>query len=329
VAQKKVTGGGRWLALGREVISTESRAVARLASRVDAAFLAAARLMASARGRVIVMGVGKSGLIGRKLAATLSSTGTPAFFVHPVEGLHGDLGMLTAKDVVLALSHSGETEEVRKVLPFIAARRIPLVALTGRPRSTLGRAARAVVDVSVDREACPYNITPTASTAAALAMGDALALVIMGMKGFDDRDFARLHPAGALGKRLTLTVADLMHKGADNPVIRETRPVRDALAVMTRTRLGAASAVDARGRLSGVFTDGDLRRGLQRDPGLLGRPLSQVMTRRPKTLKPGLLAAQAAPLFRDMGLDNFPVVDAAGRPLGVLDEKDLLDEGLA
>jgi arabinose-5-phosphate isomerase len=326
VAQK-IKGDAHWRARARQTLAIESRAVARLGARVDAGFVKAARLLAGAKGRVVVMGVGKSGLIGRKLAATLSSTGTPAFSVHPTEGLHGDLGMLTPRDVVLALSHSGETEELKKVLPFLKARRIPLVALTGRTASTLGRASIACVDVSVDREACPYNITPTASTTAALAAGDALALVIMEMKGFGAEDFAKLHPAGMLGKRLTLLVEDIMHKGAGNPVIREDRTVQEALHVMTRTRLGAASVVDGRGRLSGVFTDGDLRRGLQHDPSLLSKKLSGVMTRRPKTLRPGLLAADAAPLFRKMRLDNFPVVDAAGRPVGVLDEKDLLDEG--
>lgn len=326
---QKITGDARWRASARRTLQIESAAVARLAGRVDAVFIKAARLLAGAKGRVVVMGVGKSGLIGRKLAATFSSTGTPAFFVHPTEGLHGDLGMLTPRDVVLALSHSGETEELMKVLPFLRARKIPLVALTGRPLSTLGREARAAVDVSVDREACPYNITPTASTTAALAAGDALALLIMEMKGFDDKDFARLHPAGILGKRLTLRVADLMHKGGENPVIRQSRTVHEALEVMTRTRLGAATVVDAGGKLAGVFTDGDLRRKLQKDPGLLSRPLAQVMTKHPKTLRPDILAVDAAPLFRRFGLDNFPVVDAQGRPVGVLDEKDLLDEGLA
>jgi arabinose-5-phosphate isomerase len=329
VAQKIRKSDAHWRTRARRTLEIESAAVARLARRVDARFLRAARLLSGAKGRVVVMGVGKSGLIGRKLAATLSSTGTPAFFVHPTEGLHGDLGMLTARDVVLALSHSGETDELKKILPFLAARRIPLVALTGRPASTLGRQALAVVDVSVDREACPYNITPTASTTAALAAGDALSLLIMEMKGFDDRDFARLHPAGMLGKKLTLRIEDLMHKGPDNPVIRQDRTVQAALEVMTRTRLGAATVVDGKGRLAGVFTDGDLRRKLQKDPGVLSRKLSDVMTRNPKTLKAGILAADAAPLFRRFGLDNFPVVDAAGRPVGVLDEKDLLEEGLA
>lgn len=325
---QKVAADARWRARARQILAAEARAVALTAGRVGKDFLAAARLMTATKGRVVVMGVGKSGLIGRKLAATFSSTGTPSFFVHPTEGMHGDLGMLTPQDAVLALSYSGETEELKKVLPFLASRRIPLVALTGKPRSTLARAARFVLDVSVEREACPFNVTPTASTTAALAVGDALALVVMEMKGFDAQDFARLHPAGSLGKRLTLRVSDLMHKGAENPVIGQARPVRDALEVMTRTRLGAASVLDGRGRLAGVFTDGDLRRHLQRDPGVLARPLKDVMTRKPKTLSPDMMAADAAALFRTMRIDNFPVVDKAGRPLGVLDEKDLLDEGL-
>jgi arabinose-5-phosphate isomerase len=329
MAEKMTSADSHWRARVRRVLAVEAAAVARLARRADVSFVKAARLMARARGRVVVMGIGKSGLIGRKLAATLSSTGTPSFFVHPTEGMHGDLGMLTKGDVVLALSHSGETEELKNVLPFITARRIPLIALTGRPSSSLAKSAEVTVDVSVEREACPFNITPTASTTAALAAGDALALLVMEMKGFRAEDFARLHPAGTLGKRLTLTVGDLMHRGAGNPVIRRDRPVREALEVMTRTRMGAASVVDERGRLVGVFTDGDLRRGLQKDPELIHRRLAEVMTRRPKTLSPELMAVDAFPLFRRLGIDNFPVVDKAGRPVGILDEKDVLDEGLS
>lgn len=302
--------------------------MARQARHIDRDFLRAAERLVSARGRVVVMGIGKSGLIGRKLAATLSSTGTPAFFVHPTEGAHGDVGMVRSGDTVLALSHSGETEELKRILGPIKGRGAFLIAFTGRRSSPLGRAADIVVNTAVEREACPFNITPTASTTAALAMGDALALLAMAMRGFGRDDFARLHPAGALGKKLTLRVEDLMHRGAQNPLVRDHRRVTDALAVMTRTRLGAASVVDARGRLVGVFTDGDLRRGLQKDPGLLARPLSRVMTRSPRTVGPRDLAADVAPLFRKHGLDNFPVVDARRRPLGVLDEKDLLDEGL-
>jgi len=323
-----VTPSRNWLERARRTLRLEARAVADQVRHVDAGFLKAAQTIARARGRVVVMGIGKSGLIGRKLAATLSSTGAPSLFVHPTESLHGDMGMLMAGDIVLALSHSGETEELKKILPVIKNRKLPLIALTGQPASRLGRAADLVINVGVRQEACPYNITPTSSTTATLAMGDALALLVMELKGFDKDDFARLHPGGALGKRLTMKVADLMHTGAENPVVRQEKKVREALLVMTRTRLGAASVVDSRGVLRGVFTDGDLRRGLQRDPDLLRRTLSDVMTRRPKTVAPGVLAAEVSALFRRLRLDNLPVVDKRGRPVGILDEKDLLDEGL-
>lgn len=317
-----------WVARARNTLRIEARAVADQSPHVDRAFVRAAERLVRTQGRVVVMGVGKSGLIGRKLAATLSSTGTPAFFVHPTEGLHGDVGMVLANDTVVALSHSGETVELKNILGTLRSLGVFLVAMTGRPRSPLGRAANLVINTAVRREACPFNITPTASTTAMLALGDALALLAMEMRGFDRADFARLHPAGTLGKKLTLRVSDLMHKGQENPLVLESHRVEDALAVMTKTRFGAASLVDRRGRLTGVFTDGDLRRKLQKDAGLLTRPLSSVMTRNPRTISPDQLAADVAPLFRKFGLDNFPVVDGRGRPVGVLDEKDLLEEGL-
>jgi arabinose-5-phosphate isomerase len=317
-----------WLARARQTLRVEARAVADQAVHVDRAFVEAAERLVRTRGRVVVMGIGKSGLIGRKLAATLSSTGTAAYFVHPTEGMHGDVGMVLPGDTVVALSYSGETEELKKILGPLRSTGVFLIALTGRPRSPLARAANVVINTAVTREACPFNITPTASTTAALAAGDALALLAMEMRGFGRDDFARLHPAGTLGKKLTLRVGDLMHKGSDNPLVLHTRRVEEALAVMTRTRLGTASVVDARGRLVGVFTDGDLRRKLPADPDLLTRPVSEVMTRRPRTVSVDELAADVAPQFRKFGLDNFPVVDKRGRPVGVLDEKDLLEEGL-
>jgi len=319
----------RWRALARKTLAVESRAVAGQARHLDRAFFAAAERLRATRGRVVVMGIGKSGLIGRKLAATLASTGTPAYFVHPTESLHGDLGMIHPGDTVLALSHSGDTEELRKILSFLRARGGFLIAMTGRPQSPLGRAADLVVNTAVPREACPFNITPTASTTAMLAMGDALALLVMEIRGFGREDFARLHPSGSLGKRLLMRVRDLMRTGAENPLVPEGRRVIDALRVMTRTRIGAASVIDPRGRLVGVFTDGDLRRRLPKDPGLLVRPLSAVMTRSPRTVSPDDLAADVAGLFRRYGLDNFPVVDRRRCPVGILDEKDLLEEGIA
>ncbi|MBL0059541.1 MAG: KpsF/GutQ family sugar-phosphate isomerase [Elusimicrobia bacterium] len=323
-----LVSAARWADRARRTLRIEARAVADQVAHVDRHFVLAAERLIRTRGRVVVMGIGKSGLIGRKLAATLSSTGTAAYFVHPTDGLHGDVGMVLAGDTVLALSHSGETEELKKILGTLRNLKVFLIALTGRPRSPLGRAADLVVNTSVRGEACPFNITPTASTTAMLAMGDALALLAMEMRGFGREDFARLHPAGTLGKRLTLRVGELMHQGTDNPLVPESKRVEDALAVMTRTRLGAASLVDGRGRLTGVFTDGDLRRRLQKDPALLSKTLSAVMTRSPRTVGVDDLAADVAPLFRKYGLDNFPVVDRRGRPVGVLDEKDLLDEGL-
>jgi len=306
----------------------ESQAVALQRRHVDRAFFDAAQYIARRAERVVVMGVGKSGLVGRKLSATFSSTGTPSSFVHPAEGMHGDLGAVASRDVVLALSYSGETEELTKILRVIQLRKLSLIALTGRPKSRLGRAANWVINTAVHKEACPHNLTPTSSTIAMLAMGDALALMVMELKNFGPNDFARFHPGGVLGKRLTMRVKDIMHQGPENPLVSQEKKVLDALKVMTRTRLGTASVVDSRKRLRGVFTDGDLRRGLQRDASLLLRPLREVMTRTPRTLSPMDLAANVASLFQKYRLDNFPVVDAKGRPIGVLDEKDLLAEGL-
>jgi len=296
---------------------------------VDQSFVRAAHLIARCSGRLAVMGIGKSGLVGRKLSATFASTGTPSIFIHPTEGLHGDMGMLTKGDVVLALSYSGETEELKKVLRLIGLMGIPLVALTGRIRSALGESAAVVLNAAVRREACPYNVAPTASTTAMLALGDALALAVMRLKGFKKEDFARIHPGGMLGKRLTLRVGDIMHTGRENPIVQTTQKVRAALLVMTKTRWGSASVVDARGKLVGVFTDGDLRRRLQKDPGLLDKSVGDVMTLRPQTVGPDQLASDVAGLLKKIRVDNFPVVDPRGRPIGIIDEKDLLEEGLA
>jgi arabinose-5-phosphate isomerase len=272
--------------------------------------------------------MGKSGLIGRKIAATLASTGTPSMFVHPSEGLHGDLGMITPRDVVLALSYSGETEELKQILPSIKALSIPLIALTGRRHSRLAKAAAAVIPIVVKREACPYNLTPTTSTTAMLALGDALAMSVMATRGFKAEDFARLHPGGTLGKRLLWTVSDVMHKGKENPIVREHESVRKALQVMTQTRTGATSVVNKKGRLTGYFTDGDFRRLAQRDRDILNRHVSEIMTRDPYVLSLETRISDAANLLRKRRCDNMPVVNAQGRPVGLLDERDLLSEGL-
>ena len=312
----------------KNVIRLEAQTVAAQLGGINKHFVDAVRLIERCTGRVIVLGVGKSGLIGRKITATLASTGTPASFVHPSEGMHGDLGMITPRDVVFALSFSGETDEVKKLLPSFKAMAVPLIAMTGRPQSGLAKAATVVLRVRVKREACPYNLTPTTSTAAMLALGDALAMAIMSTRGFKAEDFARLHPGGVLGKRLLWTVSKIMKRGRENPVVLENQSVRKALAIMTKTRVGATSVVNAKGRLTGYFTDGDFRRLAPADTDLLNRPVSQVMTLRPHVLTPETRIGDAASQLRRYRCDNMPVVDGSGRPVGLLDEQDLLAEGL-
>ena len=316
----------------RAVLEIESQAVKDQVPHLDRGFEKAVEIFHRATGRggqVMVMGMGKAGLVGRKIAATLSSTGTPAVFFHPSEGLHGDLGMIRAGDAVLALSQSGETDEIRKILPILKERKLPLVAMTQSRSSRLGRLSDSVILSSVRKEACPLNLAPTASTTAMLALGDALAMALMELKGFDLKDFARLHPGGAIGKKLTLKVSDLMRKGKENPVVKKGSTVRTALLEMTRTRLGATSVVDGKGRLMGFFTDGDLRRRLQKQTGLLEMKIESVMTRNPTRIHPGQSIHEALTLLKDGGFDNLPVVDARGRAAGILDERDLLAEGIA
>lgn len=312
----------------RDVIRLEADIVRAQLRCVDQHFVEAIRLMTRCNGRVVVLGVGKSGLIGRKITATLASTGTPSTFVHPSEGMHGDLGMITPRDVVLALSFSGETEELKRLLPSIQAMHVPLIALTGRPHSRLARAATVPLVISVKREACRYNLTPTTSTTAMLAVGDALAMAVMDARGFREEDFARLHPGGILGKRLLWTVKDVMHRGRDNPMVSENQSVRHALQVMTRTHLGATSVTDRHGRLVGYFTDGDFRRLAPQEPLILQKKVKNVMTVRPHVVMSETRIGDAAELLRRYRCDNLPVVDAKGRPIGLLDERDLLAEGL-
>lgn len=312
----------------KEVLRMEAQTVAAQVACVNRDFVESVRLLAKCSGRVVVLGVGKSGLIGRKITATLASTGTPSTFVHPSEGMHGDLGMITPRDVVLALSFSGETEELKRLLPSIESMEVPLIAVTGRSHSRLAKAATVTLLVRVKREACRYNLTPTTSTTAMLAVGDALAMAVMDSRGFKAEDFARLHPGGVLGKRLLWTVGDIMHRGRENPTVLETQSVRDALQVMTRTRMGATSVVNASGHLVGYFTDGDFRRLAPGDTQLLQRTMKSVMTRRPHMLTPNTRMGEAAEKLRKYRCDNMPVVNAKGRPIGLLDERDLLSEGL-
>jgi arabinose-5-phosphate isomerase len=311
-----------------DVLRLEALTVAAQKRSLNKDFLQAVRLLAGCTGRVVVLGVGKSGLIGRKIAATLASTGTPSVFVHPSEGLHGDLGMITLRDVVLALSYSGETDELKQLLPSLRAMKVPLIGMTGRAQSRLAKASTALIFVRVKREACPYNLAPTTSTTAMLALGDALAMSVMATRGFKPEDFARLHPGGVLGKRLLWTVDDVMHRGGGNPVTHENDSVRKALQIMTKTRTGAASVVDGRGKLSGYFTDGDFRRLAPRDSKILDRKVREVMTRKPHVIHVNTRLGDAAEMLRKFRCDNMPVVNGTGKPIGLLDERDLLSEGL-
>jgi arabinose-5-phosphate isomerase len=307
------------------VIATETRAIEILHQRIDASFLRACELMFECRGRVVVSGMGKSGHVAHKIAATLASTGTPAFFVHPGEASHGDLGMITQKDVVLAMSNSGETDELLTILPLIKRQGIPLIVMTGKAASSLARLADVHLDVSVPSEACPLGLAPTASTTAALVMGDALAIALLEARGFTAEDFARSHPAGMLGRQLLLRISDIMHIGEQIPTIGPEASLSDALVEMTRKGLGMTAIVDAESRLEGVFTDGDLRRAV--DDGeidLRTTPVTRLMTRGPKTIDAGKLAIEAARLMEAHKIHALLVVDDTNRVVGALNIHDLL-----
>ncbi|WFM72600.1 KpsF/GutQ family sugar-phosphate isomerase [Halomonas sp. CKK8] len=312
----------------RRTLELEQQAIAALAGRLDDAFDHACELILACRGRVVVTGMGKSGHVAGKIAATLASTGTPAFFVHPGEASHGDLGMITPGDVVLALSNSGETAEVTALLPLLKRMGTPLISMTGRPGSTLARHAEAHLDAGVEREACPLDLAPTSSTTAALALGDALAVALLESRGFTAEEFALSHPGGSLGKRLLLRVADLMHEGARLPRVDLGSPLRDALLEITRQGLGFTCVVDADGRLAGVYTDGDLRRTLDQHSDLSGLTVDDVMTRPGKRVAPDTLAAEAVRIMEDNRISALAVVDADGRPVGALHMHDLLASGV-
>ncbi|MBI4342400.1 MAG: KpsF/GutQ family sugar-phosphate isomerase [Candidatus Omnitrophica bacterium] len=316
------------IARAREVLRIEAEAIRRLIPRVGRSFESAVTLLAGCKGRVVVTGMGKAGLIGQKLSATLASTGTPSHWVHPAEAIHGDLGRITREDVLIALSNSGETEELTRLLPLIKRFGSRLIALTGNPRSTLARHSDVVLDVSVTQEACSLNLAPTSSTTAMLAMGDALAVVVAERKKFKERDFALLHPGGQLGRRLLLRVRDLMRMREANPVVRETARVKQVLLAITRARAGCASVVDGKGQLIGIFTDGDLRRHVDSTPNLAEQRVRDVMTRRPKTIEADRLAAEALRVLREHKIDELVVVDGHRKPVGLLDVQDLLKAGL-
>ena len=314
--------------LGRAVIRTEAEALLQLIQRMDDNFSRACRFMLDCKGRIVVIGMGKSGHIANKIAATLASTGSPAFFVHPGEASHGDLGMITTVDVVLALSNSGETGEIITILPIIKRLGVPLISMTGNPKSTLSREADVNIDVAVDKEACPLGLAPTASTTAALAMGDALAVALLEVRGFTELDFARSHPGGSLGRKLLLHVAEVMHEGEQTPKVGENASIRDALMEMTAKGLGMTAIVDADDKIIGIFTDGDLRRTLDMDIDLQHSAVTRVMTRGGIGIQPDKLAAEALKLMEDNKISGLLVVDEADRLIGALNMHDLLRAGV-
>jgi arabinose-5-phosphate isomerase len=320
-----VVSGDRLRAIACRVLQMEAEAILALVPRLDERFTAAVTLLRACTGRVIVAGMGKSGLIGRKIAATLASTGTPAYFLHPAEGVHGDLGMLARGDVLLALSNSGETDELLAILPAVKRLQVPIVLFTGRPDSPLARVCDLVIDVGVPQEACPMNLAPTSSTTAALAMGDALAMALLELRGLREEDYAELHPRGALGWRSLVRVGDLMHGGDALPAVSDDALMKDVVEEMTRKGLGMTVVVDRDGRLAGVITDGDLRRLLRRGEPVGAQTAAEVASRRPKTIAADAMAADALELMESAGpITSLVVVDPAGRPAGVVHMHDIL-----
>jgi arabinose-5-phosphate isomerase len=315
----------------RQVLRMEAEAVLEQVERIDEHFKAAVEMIMACPGRTVITGMGKSGIIGRKMAATLASTGTPSFYLHPAEGIHGDLGMVTEGDVVIALSNSGETGEVLHILPSLRRIGAKLIAMVGNPNSTLAKNSDIVLNVGVTREACPLGLAPTSSTTAALAYGDALALALLSKRKFTASQFAVFHPGGSLGRKLLLTVEDIMHSGTENPLVKADISVQDALFVITDKGLGAVSVVDDDNKMLGVLTDGDIRRGLSKGVDFLKRPVTELMTASPKTITKEKLAAQALHIMESncpKPITVLPVVDAENHVIGLLHMTDLVRQGV-
>jgi len=312
----------------RDVMRTEAKAILAAMERIGDEFVKAVNMILSCKGKVVVTGIGKSGAIARKIAATLCSTGTPALFLHPAEGVHGDIGAVTADDLLIAISYSGESDELRLLLPALKRVDVPIIALTANRHSLLARHSDVVIDISVEREACPLNLAPTASTTLSLAIGDALALATMKLKRFTKEDFARFHPGGTLGRRLLLRVRDLMRTGDRLAKVKYDQPAIMAYAAITKARAGACVVVDDNDRLMGIVTDGDMRRAVLKDINVLNEPITNVMTSNPKTISPDALATEALRLMQLHSIDDLPVIDEDGHPIGMLDVQDLLSAGI-
>lgn len=312
----------------KQVLRIEAEAILNLTNRINKNFARAVEIIYNCKGMLVITGMGKAGIIAQKISATLSSTGTPSLWLHPAEAIHGDLGRVKKDDVVIALSNSGETEELTRLLPVIKKMGAVLIAMTGNIKSTLARHSDVVLDVGIEEEACPLGLAPTASTTAMLAIGDALAIAVSDRKGFKEKDFALLHPGGNLGRRLLLTVGDIMRTSEANPVVFENMTVKEVLLTITKARAGSASVVNKRGILVGIFTDGDLRRHLEVEPDLSKRRVGEVMTRKPITITKDKMAVEALKILQERRIDELPVVDERSRPIGLLDVQDLLKAGL-
>ena len=315
----------------RNVLKMEADAILELVPRINGQFTAAVEMILACPGRTVITGMGKSGIIGRKMAATLASTGTPSFYLHPAEGIHGDLGMVTAEDVVIALSNSGETGEILHILPSLRRIGAKIIAMVGNPNSSLGKNADVVLDVGVSKEACPLGLAPTSSTTAALAFGDALAVALLSKRKFTADQFAVFHPGGSLGRKLLMTVADVMHAGDENPLVKGDMKVQDALFIITDKGLGAVSVVDDENKMIGVLTDGDIRRGLSQGFSFLTRPVTELMTKAPKTITQDKLAAEALHLMesnKPRPITVLPVIDAEKHVIGLLHMTDLVRQGV-
>lgn len=312
----------------REVLDIESAAIKNLKPRIGENFEKAVNLILKTKGRVVVSGMGKTGIVAQKFSATLASTGTPSLFLHTAEAIHGDLGKVTRDDTVILISNSGSGEETKQLLPILKRIGAKIIGLTGNTKSILARCCDVVLDVSVEKEACPLGLAPTASTTATLAMSDALAVCLLERKGFKEKDFALFHPGGALGRRLLLKVEDIMRRGQSSPVVQEEAKVSSVLLKITQARAGSATVVDKKGRLKGIFTDGDLRRHLEKDINLPKRKIKDVMTKNPSVVHKDMLAAEAMRILQDKKIDEVPVVDKNRKPIGLLDVQDLLRAGL-
>jgi len=317
------------LDIAKKVLRTEAKAVSALIEKLNSNFEHAVNLIYESKGRVVVSGMGKSGLVGKKIAATLASTGTPAFFLHPAEASHGDLGMVTERDIIISISNSGETVELVGLIPFLKRYRVKLISMTGNPSSTLAKASDVSLDISVKEEACPMGIVPTASTTATMAMGDAIAVALLVKRGLNENDFAFFHPGGSIGKKLFIKVKDLMHTGENLPVVSLNTPMSKAVIEMSSKRLGHAIVIDKNGQISGILTDGDVRRGLGKWAGrLFELTVGEVMTKTPKTITSEELAAKALSILEKNSITALIVPDEKGKPIGIIHLHDILKQGI-